>query len=93
MPPDWFLTGLACFHIILLASGDAESAGLCTLALTRDGWLGATVHTHSVVPGADCFGRWQHKVGILESNPPSLLCMAAFTQCLTQFSVDFLQIP
>lgn len=91
-PPDWILTGLACFCVISLASGETESAGLYTLALTRDRCLGATVHTHSEVPGAGFFGRQQHKLGIFKSNPLSLLCAAVFTQCLTHFSIDLLQV-
>lgn len=45
LPPGWFLSGLAGFHVVLLAAAAAEWAGLCTLHL-HDGWLGATINMH-----------------------------------------------
>jgi len=56
LPPGWFLSGLAGFHVVLLAAAAAEWAGLCTLHL-HDGWLGATINMHSAVSRAGFFDK------------------------------------
>lgn len=54
LPPSWFVSGLAGFHVVLLAADDAERAGLCTLH-SHDGWLGATILMYLAISGAGFF--------------------------------------